>query len=59
MSPTQKQAAIKVAIENFTRLIETAPDWGECGLTLTIHAGNVKRVSETCTRTVQPGVQNG
>jgi hypothetical protein len=58
MSPIQKQAAIKAAIENFTRLIESAPDWGECGLTLTIHAGDVKRIAETCTVLVQPEAQH-
>jgi hypothetical protein len=58
MTLQQQQAAIKAAIETLSRLIETtAPDWGECGISLTIHAGDVKRISETCTRTVQPGVE--
>ncbi|GHT70185.1 hypothetical protein FACS1894110_21210 [Spirochaetia bacterium] len=58
MTEPQCKSAIKAAIETITRLIQAAPDWGECGLTLTIHSGDVKRISETCTRTLQPGADH-
>jgi hypothetical protein len=56
MTPEQRKAAASAAIETITRLINAAPDYGEVSITLTLHAGEVRRVSEQCARTVQ-GVQ--
>ncbi|WP_228378661.1 hypothetical protein [Treponema endosymbiont of Eucomonympha sp.] len=55
MTPAQRKAATSAAIEAITRLLETAPDYGECGITLALHAGEVRRVSEQYTRTVKGG----
>ncbi|GHT99402.1 hypothetical protein FACS1894142_6950 [Spirochaetia bacterium] len=55
MIPTQTQAAITTAIEALTKLLENAPDYGEPGIVLTLYAGDVRRVSEQCVRTIQPG----
>jgi hypothetical protein len=59
MSPAQKQAAINTAIDTLTRLMDTAPDYGECGCVLTLHAGEVRKIEEHCIRTIQPGARNG
>ncbi|GHU98494.1 hypothetical protein FACS189483_06590 [Spirochaetia bacterium] len=58
MTHAQKQAAIDTAMDAIRKLLEIAPDYGECGISLTIHAGDVKRISETCTRTLQPGADH-
>ncbi|WP_162482116.1 hypothetical protein [Treponema endosymbiont of Eucomonympha sp.] len=57
LTPAQKEAAASVASEAITRLINAAPDYGEVGITLTLHAGEVRRVSEQCARTVQGGAK--
>ncbi|GHV78755.1 hypothetical protein AGMMS49944_05460 [Spirochaetia bacterium] len=55
MTDTQKQAAITTAIDTIKKLLETAPDYGECGIILTLHNGEVRHVSEQCIRTVKWG----
>jgi hypothetical protein len=55
MTDTQKQAAITTAIETIKKLLETAPDYGEVGLVLTLHAGELRHVSEQCVRTIAWG----
>jgi hypothetical protein len=59
MSPAQKQAAINTAIDTLSRLMETAPNYGELGCVLTFHNGEVRKIEEHCIRTIQPGVRNG
>ncbi|WP_187150791.1 hypothetical protein [Treponema endosymbiont of Eucomonympha sp.] len=57
MNDTQRKAANAAASEAIARLLEAAPDYGEVGITLTLHAGEVRRVSEQCARTVQGGAK--
>jgi hypothetical protein len=59
LSPTQKQAAINTAIDTLTRLLETAPAYSDLSVSLTLYAGEVRKVSESLTRKIQPGTQNG
>ncbi|GHU97220.1 hypothetical protein FACS189483_02520 [Spirochaetia bacterium] len=55
MTPNQKKTAITTVIDTITKLLENAPDYGEVGIILTLHAGDVRRMSEQCVRTIQPG----
>ncbi|GMO61504.1 MAG: hypothetical protein Ta2A_07620 [Treponemataceae bacterium] len=55
MTPTQRQAAVKAATETLTRLLETAPDYGEVGVTLTFHNSELRSVVEMCKRMNQRG----
>jgi hypothetical protein len=55
MPDTQKQAAITAAIGAIEKLLETAPDYGEAGITLTFHNGALRHVSEQCVRTIAWG----
>lgn len=59
MTEPQRKAAIETAIDTFTRLLETAPPYGEVGIILTLHAGEVRKIEEQCIRTIQPGAQHG
>jgi hypothetical protein len=58
MTEPQRKAAVTAAIESIQKLLENAPDYGEVGIILTLHAGDVRRVSEQCVRTIQMGSQN-
>ncbi|GHV89068.1 hypothetical protein AGMMS50267_14280 [Spirochaetia bacterium] len=58
MTPTQKQAALNTAIDTLTRLLETAPPYSDLSVSLTLHAGEVCKVSESLTRTLKPGAQH-
>jgi excisionase family DNA binding protein len=55
MTDAQKKAAIAAAIDTIEKLLETAPDYGEAGITLTFHNGDLRHVSEQCVRNIMWG----